>query len=75
MEIKRVILVRIWPTLLPEIRIPIIRHWRGIEKEVQRFGHKFGLKIFSLYRVINNLEIEFWVENTLVASYSRAVIT
>ena len=33
-EIKRVILVRIWPTLLPEIQIPIIRHWRGIEKEV-----------------------------------------
>ena len=33
-EIKRVTLVRIWPTLLPEIRIPIIRHWRGIEKEV-----------------------------------------
>ena len=34
MEIKRVILVRIWPALLPEIRIPIIRHLRGIEKEV-----------------------------------------
>ena len=46
-------------------------------------GHKKGslmirsriiLEIFIPYREINNLEIEFWVENTLVASYSRAVI-
>jgi len=27
-----------------------------------------------LYREINNLEIKFRIENTLVASYSRAVI-
>ena len=46
-------------------------------------GHKKGslmirsriiLEIFIPYREINNLEIEFWVENTLVASYSRVVI-
>ena len=42
--------------------------------KVQRFAHKFVLEIYFLYREINNLEIEFWVENTLVASYSRAVI-
>ena len=46
-------------------------------------GHRKGsltipsqicLEIFFLYREINNLEIGIWVENTLVASYSRAVI-
>ena len=42
--------------------------------EVQRFAHEFGLEIFFLYREINNLEFNFWVKNTLVASYSRAVI-
>ena len=60
--------------MLPGIRIPIICRWRGIKKDVLRFAHEYGLEIFSLYRDINNLEIEFWVENTLVASYSRAVI-
>ena len=60
--------------MLPEIRIPIIRRWRGIKMKVLRFPHKFVMEIFFLYREINNLEIEFWVENTLVASYSRAVI-
>ena len=74
MEIKRVILVWIYPTELPEIRIPLMCRWRGIKKEVYQFAHEFGLEIFFLYREINNLEIEFWVENMLVASYSRAVI-
>ena len=32
------------------------------------------MEIFFLYHEINNLEIQFWVENTLVASYSQAVI-
>ena len=41
---------------------------------VQRFTHEFGLEIFFLYRVSNNLEIKFWLKNTLVASFSRAVI-
>jgi len=43
--------------------------------EVQRFAHEFGLVIFFLYREINNLKIKFWVKNTLVASYSQAVIS
>ena len=34
MEIKRVILVRICPTELPEIWIPIMCRERGIKKEV-----------------------------------------
>ena len=42
--------------------------------EVLRFAHEFRLGICFLYREINNLEIKFWVKNTLVASYSRAVI-
>ena len=36
--------------------------------------YEFGLEIFFLYRVIDNLEIKFWAKNKLVPSYSRAVI-
>ena len=43
--------------------------------EVQRFAHEFGLEIFVLYRVINHLEIKFWVKYTLVGCNFRAVIT
>ena len=42
--------------------------------EVCRFALEFGLEIFVLYRVINRLEIKFWVKYTLVASNFRAVI-
>ena len=43
--------------------------------EVKRFAHEFGLEIFFLDRVINNLEIKFSVKKMLAASYSRDVIT
>ena len=43
--------------------------------EVQRFAVEFGLEIFVLYRVINHLEKKFCAKNTLVASYSGAVIS
>ena len=43
--------------------------------EVCRFALEFGVEIFVLYRVINRLEIKFWVKYTLVASNFRAVIT
>ena len=42
--------------------------------KVLRFAHEFRLEIFFLYHEISNLEIKFWVKNTLVASYSQAVI-
>ena len=42
--------------------------------EVWRFAYEFGLEKFFLYRVINNLEIEFWVKNTFEACYSQATI-
>ena len=42
--------------------------------EVQRFALEFGLEIFVLYRVTNQLEIKFWVKYTLVASNFQAVI-
>ena len=42
--------------------------------EVQRFVHEFGLEIFFLYREINHLKVKHWVKNTLVATYSRALI-
>ena len=42
--------------------------------EVQRFTHELGLEIFFLYHVINHLEKKICAKNTLVASYSRAVI-
>jgi len=32
------------------------------------------MEMFFQYREINNLEIKFWVNKTLDASYSRAVI-
>ena len=43
--------------------------------EVQRFAHELGLEIFFLYRVMNHIEKTFCAKNTLVASYSRAVIS
>ena len=42
--------------------------------EVQRFTHELGLETFFLDHVINHLEKKFCAKNTLVASYSRAVI-
>ena len=42
--------------------------------EVQWFAHEFGLEIFVLYHVFNQLEIKFWVKYTLVANNFRAVI-
>ena len=42
--------------------------------EVQRFALEFGLEIFVLYRMINRLEIKFWVKYTLMASNYRVVI-
>ena len=42
--------------------------------EVCRFALEFGVEIFVLYRVINRLEIKFWVKYALVASNFRAVI-
>ena len=42
--------------------------------EVYRFALKFGFEIFVLYRVINHVEIKFWVKYTLVASNFQAVI-
>ena len=47
---------------------------RGVKMEVQRLALEFGLEIFVLYRVINHLEIKFWVKYTLVASNFRVVI-
>ena len=43
--------------------------------EVQRFALEFGLEMFVLYHMTNNLEIKFWVQYTLVATNCRAVIT
>ena len=42
--------------------------------EVHRFALEFRLEIFVLYRVINHLEIKFWVKYTIVASNFRVVI-
>ena len=42
--------------------------------EVQLFALEFGMEIFVLYRVVNHLEIKFWVKYTLVASNFRVVI-
>ena len=42
--------------------------------EVYRFTHELVLEIFFLYHVINHMEYKFCAKNTLVASYSRAVI-
>ena len=42
--------------------------------EVERFALELGVEIFVLYRVINHLEITFYVKYTLVASNFRAVI-
>ena len=41
--------------------------------EVKRFAFEFGLQIFVLYRVINHLEVKFWVKCTLVASNFQVV--
>ena len=71
MEIKSVIVLLICPTELPEKRIPLMCRCRGVKMEVQRFALEFGLEIFVLYRVINNLETKFWVKYTLVATNCR----
>ena len=42
--------------------------------EVYRFALEFGFEIFVLYRVINHLEMKFWLKYTLVAGNFRAVI-
>jgi len=73
-EIERVIVRWIYPMELPKIRIPILCWWKGVKIEVEKFAHEFGLEIFFQYREVNNLEIKFWVNKTLVASYSQAVI-
>ena len=74
MEIKSVIVLWICPTELLEKRIPIMCRCRGVKMEVQRFALDFGWEIFVLYRVINRLEIKFWVKYTLEASNFRDVI-
>ena len=57
-----------------EKQIQIMCRCRGVKMEVQRFALEFVLEIFVLYRVINHLEIKFWVKYTLVGSNFRAVI-
>ena len=42
--------------------------------KVKRFALELGLEIFVLYRVINHLEIKFYVKYTLVASNFRGVM-
>ena len=42
--------------------------------EVKLFVHEIGFEIFFIYLKINQLRIKFWEKNTLVASYSRALI-
>ena len=42
--------------------------------EVELFALELGLEILVQYRVINHLEIKFWVKNKFEASYSRAAI-
>ena len=46
----------------------------GVKMVVKRFAREFGLEIFSLHHEINHLEIKFWVKDTLMASYSGALI-
>ena len=74
MEMERAIVVCICSTELPEIRFPIMFRWRDVKIDVYRITNDFGLEIFFQYHEINNHEIKFRVKNTLVASYSRAVI-
>ena len=74
-KIKRVIVIRIWATELPDIRIPIMCRLRGVKMEDWRFVQEIGLEIFFLYREINHPKIKFWEKNMLVASYSWALIT
>ena len=74
MEIKSLIVVWKCLTVLPEIRIPVMCRQERVKMEVKRFNHKFGLEIFFLYRGINHLKMKFWVKNSLVASYSLALI-
>ena len=73
-KIKIVVVVWIWPIELPEIRIPIMCWLRSVKMEVQRFVEEIGFEIFYQYREINHLKIEFWEKNTLLASYSWALI-
>ena len=65
----------IWRTELPEIRIRIMCRQKGVKKEVKHFVHEIGFKIFFQYREMNHHKIKFWKEDTLMASYSRALIT
>ena len=46
----------------------------GQKNQVLRLAREFHLEKFFLFHEIDNLEIKFWAKNTLVASYSRAVI-
>ena len=46
----------------------------GCEKGRQTFFHEIGFKVFIQYREMNHLKVKFWKEDTLVASYSRALI-
>ena len=41
---------------------------------VLRFSCELRLGVFILYREIYNIEIKFYVKNTFVDSYSRAII-
>ena len=41
---------------------------------VEHFVHELVFEIFFQYREINDLKIKFQVKNTLVASYSQALI-
>ena len=68
MEIRSVIVLWIFPTELPKKRIPIMCRFGAVKMEVERIALELGLEIFVLYRVINHLEIKFYVKYTLVAS-------
>ena len=57
MEIERVIDVCIWPSELPEMWIPIMRRFKGIKVEVQRFVLEFGSEIVLLSHRVNHLRI------------------
>ena len=73
MEIKSVIYLWIFSIELPKKQIPILCRCRGVKMVVQWFALEFGLEIFVLYRVINHLQIKFWVKYTLEDSNFRAV--
>ena len=41
---------------------------------VLQFSCELRAGVFYLYREINKIEIKFYLKNTFVASYSRAII-